>query len=133
MTFGKKLKQLREKFELTQEELAQKLKVSRQAVYKWETDKGYPDMENLIQISELFQVTIDELMKTDKKLQQKFRIDKPKQLLQWVDPGFYLGFILILLGIFVFEDSSVFFILGAITMVFFTDMVKSIISFFRSL
>jgi len=47
MTLGEKIKEARAAGGLTQEELASKLMVSRQAVTKWETDKGIPDVENL--------------------------------------------------------------------------------------
>lgn len=48
---------------LTQEALAEKLNVSRQAVAKWESGQVYPDISNLIQISNLFNVTVDYLVK----------------------------------------------------------------------
>ena len=44
------------------------MNVSRQAVYKWENNKGYPDIENLIKLSELYNVTLDELIKGDQSL-----------------------------------------------------------------
>ncbi|CRZ33848.1 transcriptional regulator with XRE-family HTH domain [Herbinix hemicellulosilytica] len=63
MIFSEKLQLLRKNKGLTQEELAEKLDVSRQAVAKWESGQGYPDIANLIQISNLFNVTIDYLVK----------------------------------------------------------------------
>ena len=66
MFFCEKLKALRKSNNLTQEKLADKLNVSRQAITKWESGDGIPDIENLKQISELFGVTIDELIKDDK-------------------------------------------------------------------
>lgn len=59
------LYELRRKAELSQEEFAEKLGVSRQAVSKWERGEAYPDTENLIVISEMFSVSIDELLKSD--------------------------------------------------------------------
>lgn len=56
------LYELRRKAGLSQEELADRLYVSRQAVSKWERGEAYPDTENLITISEMFKVTIDELL-----------------------------------------------------------------------
>lgn len=47
---GYKLKQLRKEHELSQEELAQKLHISRQTVYKWESNKCYPDIQNISDI-----------------------------------------------------------------------------------
>ena len=65
MLFNDKLKMLRKENNLTQEELAEKLNVSRQAITKWESSEGIPDIFNLKQISLLFNTTIDELVKED--------------------------------------------------------------------
>ena len=48
---------------MSREDLAGEMNVSRQAVYKWENNKGYPDIENLIKLSEVYNVTLDELIK----------------------------------------------------------------------
>ena len=71
MLFSEKLKLFRTSNDLTQEELAEKLNVSRQAITKWESGDGIPDIENLKQISNLFNVTIDELVKEDKTIKIK--------------------------------------------------------------
>lgn len=63
MNFGAKLQNLRKTEGLSQEALAEKLNVSRQAVSKWETGEGYPEMDKLILISDLFGVSIDYLIK----------------------------------------------------------------------
>lgn len=68
MFFNEKLKMLRKESGLTQEELAEELNVSRQAITKWESGDGTPDIENLKQISILFNTTIDELVKEDKNV-----------------------------------------------------------------
>ena len=68
MLFSEKLKLLRKESKLTQEELAEKLNVSRQAITKWESNEGIPDIENLKQISILFDTTIDELIKEEKDI-----------------------------------------------------------------
>ena len=60
------LYELRKRAGLSQEDFAEKLGVSRQAVSKWERGEALPDTENLIVISEMFGVTIDELLKSDK-------------------------------------------------------------------
>lgn len=62
MDFGDKLKQYRLKEGLSQEQLAEKIGVSRQAITKWETKRGFPDVENLIILAELFKLTLDELV-----------------------------------------------------------------------
>ena len=63
MLFNEKLKKLRKEKNLTQEDLAERLNVSRQAITKWESGEGVPDIENLKQISIYFDVSIDELVK----------------------------------------------------------------------
>lgn len=61
-TFGEKLKQARKSAGLTQEQLAEKLMVSRQAVTKWEADRGLPDIGNIKRIAGLLDVSIDYLL-----------------------------------------------------------------------
>lgn len=65
MEFGKKLQKLRNQNNWTQEHLADKLYVSRTAVSKWESNKGYPNIDSLKDISKLFNVTIDELLSSE--------------------------------------------------------------------
>ena len=65
MELGKRLKECRLKLEITQEELADKLYVSRQTISNWENDKSYPDIHSLLMISDLFGVSIDSLIKGD--------------------------------------------------------------------
>lgn len=62
LEFNEKLQQLRKQNNLTQEQLAEQLYVSRTAVSKWESGKGYPNIESLKSISKLFSVSIDELL-----------------------------------------------------------------------
>jgi transcriptional regulator with XRE-family HTH domain len=61
MTIGEKIKQARKEKQMTQEQLAEKLIVSRAAIAKWENDNGVPDIENLKKLSQVFGITIDEL------------------------------------------------------------------------
>lgn len=65
MEFSEKLQTLRKQKELTQEELAQALFVSRTAISKWESGKGYPSIDSLKEISKYFSVTIDELLSSE--------------------------------------------------------------------
>ena len=62
MTFAENLKMLRKQAGMSQEQLAEKLGVSRQAVTKWETGAGIPDIENIMAISTLFDISIDDLL-----------------------------------------------------------------------
>ena len=62
MDFGQKLKEIRKNEGLSQEQLAEKIGVSRQAITKWETGKGMPDIENMMILAEIFKTTLDELV-----------------------------------------------------------------------
>ncbi|MBH0160576.1 MULTISPECIES: helix-turn-helix domain-containing protein [Fictibacillus] len=79
MVFGEKLKSVRKARGWSQEELAEKLFVSRQSVSKWENGQNYPSIEVIIKLSDLFEVTIDELLRTDEELKEKV-IKDSKQL-----------------------------------------------------
>lgn len=69
MEFHEKLQQLRKQSNLTQEQLAEKLFVSRTAVSKWESGRGSPNLESLKCLSKLFGISIDELLSNDELLE----------------------------------------------------------------
>ena len=75
MTLGERIRGERKKRGLSQEELADILNVSRQAITKWETDRGIPDIANLIRISEEFEISLDELIKGDNSIKRKIIYD----------------------------------------------------------
>ena len=68
MEFNEKLQELRKQKGLTQEELAEKLFVSRTAVSKWESGRGYPNIDSLKAMAKFFGVTVDELLSGDEVL-----------------------------------------------------------------
>ena len=68
MEFNEKLQELRKQKGITQEELAKSLYVSRTAISKWESGRGYPSIESLKVIAGFFSVTVDELLSTDEVL-----------------------------------------------------------------
>jgi transcriptional regulator with XRE-family HTH domain len=65
MKFGKNLQYLRKLRNMTQEELAEKMEVSRQTISKWESDSAYPEMEKVIVLCSLFGCTMDQLVRED--------------------------------------------------------------------
>jgi len=69
MEFHEKLQQLRKQHNFTQEQLAERLFVSRTAVSKWESGRGYPNLESLKYLSKLFGISIDELLSNDELLE----------------------------------------------------------------
>lgn len=78
MEFNEKLQQLRKDRGITQEELAQSLYVSRTAVSKWESGRGYPSIDSLKQIAEYFSVTVDDLLSGDKIISLAERENKSR-------------------------------------------------------
>ncbi len=136
MNLGSQLKKFRESKSFSQEDVARKVGVTRQAVYKWESNKSYPDIDNLILLSELYEVTIDELIKgsedareeLDKKDKDECEEDDDEN-----DFGFFIGIVLIFIGIFIgIEGISLFItILGMLMMVFYSDVKKAIINEFK--
>ena len=79
MEFNEKLQELRKQKGYTQEELAEKLFVSRTAVSKWELGRGYPNIDSLKEIAKVFSVTVDELLTTDEVLTIAEEDTKQKQ------------------------------------------------------
>ena len=79
MNFPQKLKEERLKLEMSQQQLGELLNISRQSISKWERGESYPGIELLIQLSEIFDITIDELLKGDDHLKEKI-IEDSKQL-----------------------------------------------------
>ena len=90
MNFAEKLKELRKQKGISQEQLAEKIYVSRQAITKWESGNGIPDIENLIAISNLFNESLDSLLSEEKSLISKheffyesrteYDLDSPKKI-----------------------------------------------------
>ena len=79
MLFPEKLKAARTKAHLTQEQLAKELHISRQAVTKWETGNGNPDLDNIKRISEILDVSIDYLVKDEISDEPKEQTPQPTE------------------------------------------------------
>ncbi|WP_411970485.1 helix-turn-helix domain-containing protein [Priestia megaterium] len=134
MRLGNQLQRLREAKNMSREELAQQINVSRQAVYKWENNKGYPDIQNLLRLSEIYETTIDELIKNDPTLQRKIdnNQDESKELddEEMLNLGFYIGIVIIFLGIFLgialgnLIVSTFLNIIGTLIICFYKDILK---------
>ena len=101
MTFGEKLQALRRSAGMSQDTLAERLDVSRQAVSKWERDEALPETENLIRIAEIFGVSLDELLQQPRRT----AAEAPRFDSAYTDVkrtvrrhGYKLGYGLIILG-----------------------------------
>jgi transcriptional regulator with XRE-family HTH domain len=92
---GNRIKTEREKLNMSQDDLAQKMDISRQAISKWETGNSYPDIEKILRLSEIFNLSLDELVKGDKNFQENL-IKEGKTNMSGLT---ILGFVLIALGV----------------------------------
>lgn len=80
MELGKQIRKYRQEAQLSQEDLASRVYVSRQTISNWENDKSYPDVSSLVLLREVFQISLDELIKGDietmKEVIKKEEIEK---------------------------------------------------------
>jgi len=99
---GKIIKENRTAKEMTQEELANEFFVSRPLISKWENGRSYPDLEQLLKLSDFFDLTLDELMRGDKKMTKTIiKKDKRKLYAIWI-----LTIVLIILSIALLKNYS---------------------------
>ena len=107
MTLGEKIKLQRKKHDMSQRDMAERLFVSRQAVSKWEADKGIPDIENLRQIAALFNISLDYLINDEAKdddIMYSFREDRGERILRII-----LKAVLLLVILFMFGSINAYF------------------------
>ena len=129
MKFGEQIKKLRKDRNITQQEMADKLNISRQAISNWENDKNLPDLEMLITMSQVFQITLDELIlggtqmnnMTEKLIQDSSINTRIKMNLRGIQIGstlLALGFISLIIGIFGPISMENLFSMAFVTMMF---------------
>ncbi|MFJ8263195.1 helix-turn-helix transcriptional regulator [Rummeliibacillus sp. NPDC094406] len=80
MELESRLKKLRELHQYSQEDVARILDISRQSVSKWELGKGYPDLDNLIKLSDLYGVSLDEIIRGEEKYSGKVEDSQQSEL-----------------------------------------------------
>ena len=101
MKISQVLKDIRQQHQLTQEALAERLKVSRSAIARWESEKGIPDIGNLIAISREFDISLDTLIKEDERLEKKVIEDSKAKKWHYL-VILYLFSILVYIGVFAY-------------------------------
>ena len=103
MEFGEQIKQLRMDQNLTQEQFAEKLNVTRQAVSNWENDRNLPDIEMLIKMTSVFGISLDQLILGGKNMTQKLINDTSETRRARMNMVTTVtGGVLMLLGLFCF-------------------------------
>ena len=75
MQIGDKLRKAREEHQLTQSQVSEQLMVSRQTISNWETGKSLPDILSVLRISEVYQISLDELLKGDKAMLENMEME----------------------------------------------------------
>lgn len=110
MNLGKKITELRKNNNLSQEELAEKIGVTRQTISKWELEETSPDINQAKKLSKVFNISLDELTNNDVKSILVEKVSNTEKLagiiikiLKIIGILFVLGIILIILGIFTFS------------------------------
>ena len=79
MTIGEQLSQARKRQSLTQQQVADSIHVARQTISNWEVGRSYPDIASLIVLSDLFQLSLDELVKEDKQMVTNLRLKEEER------------------------------------------------------
>lgn len=102
MKIGQQLKEARVRMKLTQDEVAEHILVSRQTISNWETGKSYPDIISVIALSDLYHLTLDQLLKGDEAMVKHLEIStnliaSNKKLI--IGLGIYLALLFILMVI----------------------------------
>lgn len=137
MNFGEKIFKLRKEKGLSQEALAEQIGTTRQAISKWENNQGFPETEKLLQLSNIFEVSIDFLLKDDKSVNSTIEergyyvskemamgyIANQKKVSRYISIGF-MAFVLAGIPYTMFHDSTIWRSLGMTIC-----MVAGVISF----
>lgn len=119
MNIGDKIKNAREENKLTQTQASESLMISRQTISNWENGKSLPDILSVIRMSELYQISLDELLKGDKAMMDKIEKDieiskTEKKIIKYARISILVGVIILILDN-VFEGNPIIEFLGGAT------------------
>lgn len=118
MELGNRIKKYRNKLQISQEKLADKIYVSRQSISNWENDKNYPDINSLIRLSEVFNISLDILLKGDLEKMKK-EISKKDQR----DLNKLSNILLILLGLLILTPAPLLYFVDKVGIVIWVVLV----------
>lgn len=99
MDLGKRIKEYRNRFGMNQDELAEKMYVTRQTISNWENDKSYPDIQSLLFLSEIFNVSLDQLVKGDIEKMEKVVNQKDVRNINLYSKIMTAGFLICLMSV----------------------------------
>lgn len=136
MSFGNNVVYYRKKYKITQEELSEKLDVTRQTVSRWETDSAFPDMDKLLEICKIFNCNMDTLVRGDAESEES---TKDTKTLEEYDAHMNrfskftsAGVFLVLIGLFAMLLLNAFFAIDEISVVVFLLFVTFSVAIFIS-
>lgn len=132
MDLGKKIMTMRNEKNLSQEQLAEKLNVTRQTISNWENGKFYPDIDSLVNISKFFNVSLDDLLSYDDKVLDYLKdstdiVKSNKNILYAVLLNILLIIAFIIVGIIFNESASIIIIIFTVSIISFSFLFYQII------
>lgn len=132
MDLGKKIITMRNEKNLSQEQLAEKLNVTRQTISNWENGKFYPDIDSLVNLSKYFNVSLDDLLSYDEKVLDYLKdstdiVKSNKNILYAILLNILLIIVFIVIGILFDESISIIIIIFTISVISFSFLFYQII------
>lgn len=126
MRLGNQLQKLREEQKMSEEEVAKQVGVSVQNIHKWENNQGYPEIQHLLKLGDIYGTIIDEFIKSDVALQSRINIreEEKEDDDELLHPGFYIGIGIMFLGTFLSL------IIGNLTIMMATNIAGMLIACF---
>ena len=132
MDLGKKIIEMRKNAKLSQEQLAEKLDVTRQTISNWESGKFYPDIDDVVKISKCFNILLDDLLSYDNKVLEYLKdstdvVKSNKKLLYAILLNILVIILFVIVGITANESISIIVIVFTISIISFSYLFYQII------
>lgn len=132
MDLGKKIIEMRKNKNLSQEQLAEVLNVSRQTISNWENGKFYPDIDALVKISKCFNISLDDLLASDSNILNHLKVSTDivrsnKNILYAILLNIFLIILFVIAGILLEESIAIIMIIFTISIISFSYLFYQII------
>lgn len=132
MDLGKKIIEMRKNAKLSQEQLAEKLNVTRQTISNWENGKFYPDIDALVKISKCFNISLDDLLNYDDKVLEYLKdstniVKSNKKLLYAILINILIIILFVIVGITLKESIAIIVIVFTISIISFSYLFYQIV------
>ena len=132
MDLGKKIIEMRKNKNLSQEQLAEVLNVSRQTISNWEDGKFYPDIDALVKISKCFNISLDDLLASDSNILNHLKVSTDivrsnKNILYAILLNIFLIILFVIAGILLEESIAIIMIIFTISIISFSYLFYQII------